>query len=216
MASALLENSLRDPKVRAFLDMISVAEGTTKYGYHTLVGNTRLLSLAKHPGITVTLSPTLRSTAAGRYQFLQRTWNDVARALALPDFGPRSQDIAAVELIRRRGGLTPILQGRIQDAITAVRKEWASFPGAGYGQGEKSITFMLGAFNRALGNNAPASTVVASILPDAPPPLAVAGSNPQVTAQLAATVAQNPFNSMGTILLLGGTAFAVYYLFFAE
>lgn len=213
---AALEQALTNPNARAFLDMISVAEGTTRYGYYTLFGGGKISSLVKHPNTAITVNG-YTSTAAGRYQFLFRTWYDVATKLQLPDFGPHSQDIAALELIARRGGLNFVLQGNLTAAINAVRKEWASFPGAGYGQGERSLAFMQSAFNKALSQytyNAPTTQTTSNTTPASgvggtalgmtlPPTMAL--SNPGIA-----------IGSAGTILLLGGAAIAVYYLFFAE
>jgi muramidase (phage lysozyme) len=79
-------------------------------------------------------SATLSSTAAGRYQFLKRTWDNCVRALGLTDFSAHSQDLGAVYLILKRGALNEVLQGRIAEALYLCRKEWASLAGAGYGQ----------------------------------------------------------------------------------
>lgn len=215
-----LENAWKNPNARAFLDMISVAEGTTRYGYFTLVGNTKLSSLSAHPNIVVQLKTkrgTIPSTAAGRYQFLSRTWKDVATKLQLPDFGPHSQDIAALELIARRGGLTKVLNGDLKGAIAACRKEWASFPGAGYGQGERSLVFMQTAFNRALSQQGGTET---SVIAQAKPPITGGGGTALgMVALPPAMLLQNPgvaLGGLGTILLVGGAALAVYYLFFTE
>jgi lysozyme len=54
----------------------------------------------------------LKSTAAGAYQFLASTWDDLKRKLNLPDFGPHSQDLAAQELIRERHALADVADGR--------------------------------------------------------------------------------------------------------
>lgn len=151
MTSATLESASVHPNARAFLDMISAAEGTTAHGYNTLVGGSRIASLARHPSLTVRLSSTLSSTAAGRYQFLKRTWDALQRKLGLPDFGPHSQDLAALELINEKGALGKVLTGDVTGAINATRKVWASFPGAGYGQGERTLAYMINAYTRAGG-----------------------------------------------------------------
>lgn len=150
MSIATLEPYLKDARVRAFLDTISQAEGTTKHGYFTLVGNTRIAALAQHPNKLVRLSPTLASTAAGRYQFLKRTWDGLQSSLRLQDFGPRSQDLGAIELLRQCGALRHILNNEFASAVLAARRIWASFPGAGYGQGERSLAYMQTAYNTAI------------------------------------------------------------------
>lgn len=218
---AALESARTNPNARAFLDMISAAEGTTKHGYYTLVGGSRLESLAHHPNIVVSLprkgKTPLKSTAAGRYQFLKRTWDGVARGLALPDFGPHSQDIAALQLIAQRGGLDNVLHGDLEGAISAVRKEWASFPGAGYGQGERSLAFMQSAFNHALARQGGTQTPVTARTPTTSS--GGSGAVLGMTALPPTMLLQNPgiaLGGFGTILLVGGAALAVYYLFFTE
>ena len=220
---ATLEQAWKNPNARAFLDMISAAEGTTRYGYHTLVGGSKLESLAAHPNKVVYLQrknkPPLPSTAAGRYQFLFRTWKDVATKLQLPDFGAHSQDIAALELIARRGGLEKVLRGDLTGAISAVRQEWASFPGAGYGQGERSLAFMQSTFNRALAQyrDTTANTTTAA---NNPPTTGGSGGTALGMAVLPpAMILQNPgiaLGSAGSLLLVGGAALAIYLLFFRE
>jgi lysozyme len=91
------------------------------------------------------------STAAGRYQFLARTWDTLKRRLNLPDFGPDSQDAAALELIRERGALSDVQAGRVAVAVGKVQKIWASLPGAGYSQPERSINQLTAAYVRAGG-----------------------------------------------------------------
>lgn len=128
-----------DSNVIAFLAMIRHSEGTAgPNGYKTLYGG-GLFSGSQHPNTRVCAGGYC-STAAGAYQFLYSTWKGVKSALSLPDFSPESQDAGAVELIRRRGGLDYVIAGRFAEAVHAVRKEWASLPGAGYGQGEHSLS----------------------------------------------------------------------------
>ncbi|MCX7997354.1 MAG: glycoside hydrolase family 104 protein [Acidobacteriota bacterium] len=151
------ERLRQDPRIRAFLDMIAEAEGAD---YQTLVHHGRknkvLKELSRHPGIVVKevkgrpIPKNLWSTAAGRYQFLKRTWDRLARALNLPDFSPKSQDLAAIALLAEAKAIDPILRGDIQTAIYRARKIWASFPGAGYGQGERKMSQMIAWYNSSL------------------------------------------------------------------
>jgi lysozyme len=147
--------------VRAFLYTIRVAEGTADAdGYRALFGHTRTNprlfdSFADHPRIATRFTnqrgERLWTTAAGAYQFVAvspipgggttkaNTWDRIAAKLQLPDFSPMSQDAAAIELIRERGALDDVYAGRFDAAIDKVKAEWASLPGAGYAQPERSL-----------------------------------------------------------------------------
>lgn len=139
---AEISNALKDRNVRAMLQAIRWAEGTAgPDGYRTLFGGGLFDSYADHPRTVVAAllaGKPIKSSAAGAYQILAKTW-DSLKALGLPDFSPQSQDLAAVELIRRRGALQYVIDGRISLALDLIRKEWASMPGAGYGQPEKRV-----------------------------------------------------------------------------
>jgi muramidase (phage lysozyme) len=167
------------PKVLAFLDMIAHSEigdallAVSDDGYNVIVGSTAakphlLTSYADHPQIIVKLSPKLSSSAAGRYQFIARTWDALARDLRFKDFSPENQDRGAIELLREVGALPLIRSGRIADAIEAAAPIWASFPGAGYGQHENKLTDLLAAFDKAERKYADFSNVVSGVDSTAP------------------------------------------------
>lgn len=142
--------------VSAFLDMLAYAEGTPRYGnqdgYNVIVGGATFESYHDHPRQLVWLPAyKIKSSAAGRYQFLTRTWDDLAKRFNLPDFTPASQDLGAVHLIRQCQALSLIHDGRISEAIHACRRIWASLPGAGYGQRELAIDELLGVYASAGG-----------------------------------------------------------------
>lgn len=142
--------------VSAFLRTIRSAEGTAgANGYTLLFGGGQFQGFADHPRRLVTATSNgkpITSSAAGAYQILRRTWDEVRAKLGLPDFSPASQDRAAVELIRRRGALADVRAGRFADAIDKCKKEWASLPGAGYGQPEKDIGHLFAVYVNAGGN----------------------------------------------------------------
>lgn len=141
---------------KAFLDMLAVSEGTYGHGdngYNVIVGGDLFHGYGKHPNVLVTLNKAgLKSTAAGRYQFLERTWDALALKLHLPDFSPASQDLAALELIAECGASDDVRSGRFADAVYKCRKIWASLPGAGYGQHENSLESLESAYFRAGGS----------------------------------------------------------------
>jgi muramidase (phage lysozyme) len=134
----------------AFLDMLAFSEGTLGRGddgYNKLVNPGKTFaSYAEHPNVSIPISPTLRSTAAGRYQFLSKHWQHYKVLLQLPDFGPVSQDKWAIQLIREQRALADIEAGRIGEAIDKCCNIWASLPGAGYNQPEHSKQTLLAKF----------------------------------------------------------------------
>lgn len=144
--------------VVAFLDMLAWSEGTdngrqptTNDGYDVLVGGGLFADLSKHPAKLVRLSAKLSSTAAGRYQFLSRTWGELQKQLMLPDFGPISQDRGCIELIRGRRALDAVKAGQFERAVALCAREWASLPGAGYGQHEQGLDKLRAIYMKAGG-----------------------------------------------------------------
>jgi lysozyme len=153
----------------AFLALIRFSEGTSTapdpwrvcYGYkHTII------HLREHPAITgewkgeplsdamckaAGHSPGCVSTAAGAYQLIRPTWIAARVALTLKDFMPDSQDAAALWLIKQRGALIDVDDGRIGSAIAKCRRLWASFPGSGVGQPTRSLTSLLAVYTAAGG-----------------------------------------------------------------
>jgi muramidase (phage lysozyme) len=147
-------NSREYKNLKAFLIMIQYSEGTFgKDGYKKLYGGSYFNDLSKHPNTPVTKWG-ITSTAAGAYQILNKTWNELQAKLKLPDFSPLSQDKAAIELIRRRKALDDVMAGRFAQAIEKCKKEWASLPGAGYGQSEKNVKSLIAVYKMAGGNAA--------------------------------------------------------------
>lgn len=149
----------------AFLKVIRHAEGTAGLnGYRTRFGGATFPSLADHPRIATQFTDKqgrrLWTSAAGAYQFMAvspipgggstkvNTWDRIKEKLSLPDFSPASQDLAALELIREAGALPDVRSGRFSDAINKVRGIWASLPGAGYAQPEKSLPELAAVFQR--------------------------------------------------------------------
>lgn len=134
----------------AFLDMLSIAEGTatSKYtrndGYDVIVGGidspNTFTNYADHPQILVTVNRKgLKSTAAGRYQQMKKDWPHYKALLKLPDFGPLSQDRLALQHIKECRAIADVHAGRFDQAVSKCRNIWASLPGAGYGQREHKL-----------------------------------------------------------------------------
>ncbi len=129
-------------KHRALLDTIAYTEGTRgrgKNGYNVTFAYRYFNSCARHPNMRVCAGGYC-STAAGRYQFLTRTWN----GLGLPTFTPDNQDRGAMKLVARRGVNAPtgraMTATEFTNAMNKLSYEWASLPPGRYGQPVYSMT----------------------------------------------------------------------------
>lgn len=146
---------LPDKNVQAFLALIKFTEGAN---YNVLFGGGTFDSYIDHPRQKVTRKlggRPITSSAAGAYQFLARTWDECVSALHLPDFSPRSQDLAALFLIDRRKALDAVIAGEWEQAIELCNKEWASLPGSPYGQPVKKMEVCLAYIDSRLVEEAP-------------------------------------------------------------
>lgn len=153
--------------VCAFLSMLAWSEGTSTSpatkdrGYDVIVtGADRVPEVftdySAHPFSRGRKSKRinskgLTSNASGRYQFMLKDYAHYRSLLKLPNFGPLSQDLWAIQLIRERRALPLIQAGKIEDAIARVRNIWASLPGAGYGQPEHGLSDLLAVYRAAGG-----------------------------------------------------------------
>lgn len=149
--------------VQAFLRMTRFCEGTADDdGYRRMVGGGEFDSFADHPRKLISITRYgIKSSAAGAFQFLEKTWDEMAALYKLPDFSPESQDLAAIGLIHRRGALEDVLAGRIESAIKKCNKEWASFHGSPYGQRTVALSRMLQEY-RKWGGTGVAAPIVES------------------------------------------------------
>ncbi|WNW10138.1 glycoside hydrolase family 104 protein [Pseudomonas sp. DTU_2021_1001937_2_SI_NGA_ILE_001] len=136
--------------VLAFLDMLAWSEGTSTIkasddGYNVLVGGKLFSDYSAHPRVSVQLPRYgISSTAAGRYQFLARTWDAIVKNYGFRGrFTPEAQDLAAIKLLTECGALPFIKSGDIRQAIAKAAPIWASLPGAGYGQREHKLANLL-------------------------------------------------------------------------
>ncbi|WRQ11929.1 lysozyme [Serratia phage vB_SlqS_ZDD2] len=137
---------------KAFEDMLGFSEGTigipgSDGGYKVVVGETLFQSYQDHPRKKVFIKRINDySTAAGKYQILERYYDHYKKQLGLKDFSPASQDAIAWQLIRECKAVDDIDAGRIEAAIVKCKSRWASLPGAGYGQQEHSMRRLIDAY----------------------------------------------------------------------
>jgi hypothetical protein len=71
------------------------------------------------------------STAAGRYQFLNSTWNGLARQYGFENFSPQNQDVGALALLDQLGALDDVLKGDYNAAIPKIKNTWVAFQKGG-------------------------------------------------------------------------------------
>lgn len=120
---------------KALLDTIAYTEGTRgrgKDGYNVTFAYRYFDNCDEHPAMKI-CSGSLCSTAAGRYQFLSRTYE----GLKMDSFWPEAQERGALELVRRRGVTLPpgpMTATQFANALDRLSYEWASLPPARYGQ----------------------------------------------------------------------------------
>lgn len=148
--------------VTAFLDMLAVSEigkellAASDDGYNVVVGSTPAKPIlfngyADHPRQLIDLGNGLKSTAAGRYQILARYYDAYRHQLSLPNFGPESQDLIAVQMVKECHAYGPLTNGLWEQAVNFCKSRWASLPGAGYSQHENKLADLREAYENAGG-----------------------------------------------------------------
>lgn len=168
--SELYKEALKDPRVKALLDTISYAEGTSgPEGYRTMFTG-KLFDTSRgwmHPD-AVNSGGGYSSTAAGRYQMLTPTHNMAARATGTRGFTPEEQDLQAVYLLDNRQALEPLLRGEdVGSVINMLAPEWASLPNrqgrSYYNQPVKDLSALKSYYGDRYKNHLPNGTSVMQI-----------------------------------------------------
>ena len=131
----------------AILDLIAYTEGTDrelgkdKKGYDILFGYKKFNPNSKDHPRKVIRAGGYASTAAGRYQILDKTYDLMQRHLVrtgfkpFPSFKPEYQDQMGMYLIDwKRGALNFVDTGNLAGFCNACSYEWASIPPGRYGQ----------------------------------------------------------------------------------
>ena len=124
-----------EANVKKFLDFLGRAEGAD---YNTIVGGKQFTDFRAHPRVIGLTTKEGTSTAAGKYQIVGSTYDEIAPKLGIRDFTPDSQDRIAIELIRRKGALEDVRNGNFDAAIGKLGNIWASLPSSPYSQPKRS------------------------------------------------------------------------------
>lgn len=130
--------------VEAFLLLITRTEGTDKQGtpYNELFGYDNFQSYEKHPNVLVVKNG-YKSTAAGRYQILKKTFDTLKAKGVMKKFTPEEQDAGAIQLLKDCGAYPFIVKGDFVSAIKKANKVWASLPLSPYGQPTYTMNFAI-------------------------------------------------------------------------
>lgn len=156
-----LESYLDNKNVQAFLGLIRDTEGTAKgadpYRVYGGSAKNQIKDLSKPDfkrwGFTQTDGKKNTSSASGAYQFLERTWNGLAKQHGLKDFSPRSQDLGAIALLKQSGALDAIIKGDFDTAVKKANRTWASLPGSPYAQHTRSNEYVANSLAKHLGED---------------------------------------------------------------
>jgi muramidase (phage lysozyme) len=146
-----------DANMQAFLAMIRFSEGTANYPdpWGTYYGGAQFADKSDHPVNTGEMAPVTTpwgsTSAAGAYQIILSTWEDLGGKEYYGDFSDASQDQAAMDLIERRGATQDVVAGNFANAVELVAKEWASLPGSPYGQPVHTLDQVAAAYQAAGG-----------------------------------------------------------------
>ncbi|MDD5650566.1 MAG: glycoside hydrolase family 104 protein [Candidatus Nanoarchaeia archaeon] len=156
-----------DPYILAFMRAITVGEGTAKptskcpdpyrikFGGECFTGD-------KHPDDCVPYKNTC-STAAGRYQFLSKTWMNWCVKYQVPcdQFTPINQDLVVYYELKARGLDKLLAAGDLNGALDKTKGTWASLPGSPYGQPTLTDIDFENIYNELLAEQQSSATAIA-------------------------------------------------------
>ncbi len=151
-----LLDAYNSDNVQAFIWALRFGEGTQAAdGFQIMFGGERFESFADHPRRVITKvmkGKTYSSSAAGVGQFLVKTWDGLVKQYGFEDFSPKNQLLGIIALIKGRGALDDVLEGRIADAVRKCNREWASLPGSPYGQPVVTMEEFMREYQEGLDN----------------------------------------------------------------
>lgn len=145
-----------DPYIRALMRTISASESNVERPYAVIYGGKYVEDLSKHPDkcVTIVAGPNTGNctTAAGRYQFITTTWEDMAKRYHPKpsgmlwwesySFAPEFQDRVVYSWLSDQkvwgADISWMLrEGRLNEVLSMLSGTWTSL---GYGIEDNSMT----------------------------------------------------------------------------
>lgn len=204
------------PEAYGLLNAIAGPESAGRY--NVIYGGRTFNDYSDHPRVSVPIAsgPNVgqTSSAAGRYQFLGSTWDDIARRHGLTDFSPANQDAGAWALAQEAyknktgGDLTAALQaGQLDNVAKALSGTWTSLKGGIEAQPGGGGEQFLAAYNKGTGGPPVTQTASAPMQASAPTPtnapMQLASSVPATgTPAASPTPEANPQDLIGLLAKL--------------
>ena len=160
--------------------LLSTISGTESPGYDIMYGGEKFTDFSKHPNRRMPIldqqgNVTGYSTAAGKYQFINSTWEDLAKKHGYKDFSAANQDAAAWQLAAETMGgeaeLMAALQsndpGRLNAVAAKLGSQWEGIKKLGPNKFSDIYAKNLGSVQGGAGQ--PGSAAPDSKGPAAPP-----------------------------------------------
>ena len=135
----------KNPNMKKFMNVIGSIESNNQY--NVMVGGKKFRDFSAHPNQVGMRTKEGASDAAGRYQFLNTTFQGLVRnnpQAEINDFSPLSQDKAFILLLDEQEVLPMVLEGGYghTKAIERLGKQFASLPSSEYDQPRKSYKYL--------------------------------------------------------------------------
>jgi muramidase (phage lysozyme) len=120
--------------VKIFLDAISKAEGTWGKNAYSVKFGGGVTDYSKGKDKKIVRSGKLKSSAHGKYQIMNDTYDVYSKSLDIKGFSPEEQDVIALAELESAGALGYAQEGDFKNATFKASSKWAALPANESGQ----------------------------------------------------------------------------------